>query len=69
MKVAYNQAVSISQAFPNGYTPGEPFKFTLMGINNPPTTQPTRAILVSLFYTENTSEIGTYQGANLTFTA
>jgi hypothetical protein len=40
-----------------------------MGINNPPTTQPTRAILVSLFYTENTSEIGTYQGANLTFTA
>ena len=60
----FNKYVYIYDMFPNGYTPGVPFKFTVKGFINPPTASPTGSFHISIFYEEDTNEVSSYRGTS-----
>ena len=69
VEVRFNRIIYITDAFPNGMQTVNDFTIELTSFTNPPTTQPTDSFEIKIFYEENTNEVSTYTGNEMTFTA
>lgn len=70
----FNQILTIKNAFPSGYLQGDIVSFTVVGVTNPRTTEPTHPIKIDIYYESSNGSvedelIDVYDGFELVFRA